>query len=84
MPIGATARCASGEERDMDDVKAQSAGVIIAFPDRAYRPSRAAPRPGEPRGEILLFTGVRYERLEPSPGPSRPFASDGRGRRRRS
>ena len=59
-------------------------GVIIAFPDRAYRPTRAAPRPGEPGGEILLFTGVRYERSEPSPGPSRPFASEGRGRRRRS
>ena len=67
----------------MGDVKAQSAGVIITFPDRVDRPHRAAPRPGEPRGEILLFTGVRYERLEPSPGPSRPFASD-RGRRRRS
>jgi hypothetical protein len=68
----------------MDDVKAHSAAVIITFPDRAYRPSRAAPRLGEPRGEILLFTGVRYERLEPSPGPSHPLRSDGRGRRRRS
>ena len=68
----------------MGDVKARAAGVIITFPDPASRPNRAALRADEPRGEILLFTGVRYERLEPSPGPSRPFATDGRGRRRRS
>ena len=67
----------------MGNVKPQSAGTIITFPKPADRPNRGAPRPGEPRGEILLFTGVRYERLEPSPGPSRPLASD-RGHRRRS
>ena len=66
----------------MGDLSAQNAGVIIAFPDPASRPHRPALRPDEPRGEILLFLGVRYERLEPSsPGPSRPFASDGRRRR---
>jgi hypothetical protein len=70
------------EDRDMGDVKARPAGVIITFPDAASRPNRNGLRAGEPRGEILLFTGVRYERLEPSPSPSRPFASDGRGRRR--
>ena len=68
----------------MGDVKARPAGTIIAFPDPASRPTRVALRADEPRGEILLFMGVRYERLDPSPGPSRPFASDGGGRRRRS
>jgi hypothetical protein len=72
------------EDRDMGDVRARLEGVIITFPDPASRPSRSALRAGEPRGEILLFTGVRYERLDPNPGPSRPLASDGRGRRRRS
>ena len=68
----------------MGDVRARPPGVIIAFPDPASRPNRVALRADEPRGEILLFTGVRYERLDPNPGPSRPFASDGGGRRRRS
>ena len=68
----------------MGDLQTPSAGVIIAFPDLAARPARPALSADEPRGEILLFTGVRYERLEPNPGPSRPFASDGRRRRRRS
>lgn len=68
----------------MHDVQARSAGVIIAFPKPATRPRRQALAPDEPRGEILLFTGVRYERFEPKPGPSRPAASDGRPRRRRS
>jgi hypothetical protein len=76
----------------MGDVQAQSAGVkrasvIVAFPGVASRPCRPSLGPDEPRGEILLFTGVRYERLEPNPGPSRPFRSNGHfppgGRRRR-
>ena len=72
----------------MGYVQARSAGVIVAFPDPAFRPQRSAPGADEPRGEILLFTGVRYERLEPSPDPSQPLASDHDtspgGRRRRS
>jgi hypothetical protein len=68
----------------MHEVQARSAAVIIAFPDPASRPSRSALGANEPRGEILLFTGVRYERSEPNPGPTRPYASDGRTRRRRS
>jgi hypothetical protein len=65
----------------MGDVQMRSAGVIIIFPDPTSRPSRSVLSPDEPRGEILLFTGVRYERLEPNPGPSRPLASNGRRRR---
>jgi hypothetical protein len=65
-----------------------STGAVIPFPGSACRPSRPALRADEPRGEILLFTGVRYERLEPKPGPSRPFRYNGHspagGRRRRS
>ncbi len=67
----------------MGEVQA-STGAVIPFPGSAGRPSRPALRADEPRGEILLFTGVRYERHEPNPGPSRPLATDGRGRRRRS
>lgn len=68
----------------MGEDQTRMAAVIIAFPDPSSRPARSAPGPEEPRGEILLFTGVRYERLDPNPGPSRPVASDGRGKRRRS
>ena len=68
----------------MHDGQARSESVTITFPDPLSRPRRPALRADEPRGEILLFTGVRYERLEPNPGPSRPAASDGRPRRRRS
>ena len=64
----------------MSDNQVRSTGVIIAFPDPRAR-SRASLGEAEPRGEILLFTGVRYERLESNPGPSR--VSDGQSRRRR-
>ena len=66
----------------MQDAWARSPGVVIAFPDAADRPQRSHVNPGEPRGEILLFTGVRYERPEPSPGPSRPYANSRPDRRR--
>jgi hypothetical protein len=56
--------------------------VVIAFPDAADRPQRPSLNAGEPRGEILLFTGVRYERPAPSTDPSRPYANNRPGRRR--
>lgn len=61
-----------------------SRGKLVAFPDRAHRPSRLPPRADEPRGEILLFTGVRYERLAPTmePSPIRKQPKAGRPRRR--
>lgn len=66
----------------MHDIWTRSPGVVIPLPDIADRPQRPLPSANEPRGEILLFTGVRYERPSPNPGPSRPFASNGpRGRR---
>ena len=67
----------------MQDVWTRSPAVVIAFPDAAERPQRSLAA-NEPRGEILLFTGVRYERPAPNPGPSRPFASRGASSRRRS
>ncbi len=72
------------KERNMGEVRTQEMGVVIPFPNVASRGLRPIQPSNGPRGEILLFTGVRYERLEPNPGPSRPFATDRRGRRRRS
>ncbi|MCJ2016554.1 MULTISPECIES: hypothetical protein [unclassified Methylobacterium] len=37
--------------------------LVIPFPGPEARRARRIPRSGEPRGEILLFLGVRYERL---------------------
>jgi hypothetical protein len=67
----------------MKEVVIRSPGVVVAFPDATSRPQRPHLSADEPRGEILLFTGVRYERPSPNPGPSRPIVSDGPGRRRR-
>lgn len=36
---------------------------LIPFPGAEARRSSRIPRSGERRGEILLFLGVRYERL---------------------
>lgn len=37
--------------------------ALIAFPGPEARRTRRTAGSGEPRGEILLFLGVRYERL---------------------
>ena len=66
----------------MSDVQNRATGVILAFPEPSARQTRTPPAEGEPRGEILIFTGVRYERLGPTSGPS--HFSDGSRRRRRS
>ncbi|MBZ6076376.1 hypothetical protein [Microvirga puerhi] len=65
----------------MNDAWSRSQGTLLIFPDPASRPPRPVLSANEPRGEILLFTGVRYERPSPNPGPSRPFASDSTRRR---
>ncbi len=63
-------------------VQAVSSAIVIPFrmPSR-----RSAVSNDGPRGEILFFTGVRYERqVEPSPEPLTPGVSDGQaGARRR-
>jgi hypothetical protein len=40
-----------------------ASAALIPFPGPETRRTRRQPRSGEPRGEILLFLGVRYERL---------------------
>lgn len=65
----------------MNDVWNRSPGTIVVFPDAASRPQRPALSTDEPRGEILIFTGVRYERPTSRPDPSRPFASGSTRRR---
>ncbi|MCB8820083.1 hypothetical protein [Microvirga rosea] len=65
----------------MSDIWSRSPGTVVSFPNPSSRPPRPSLSATEPRGEILLFTGVRYERPSPTPGPSRPFASDSTRRR---
>lgn len=36
---------------------------IVAFNSLAAAPRRAADKSGKPLGEIVFFTGVRYERV---------------------
>lgn len=63
-------------------VQAVSSATVIPFRMPATRPAAG----GEgPRGQILFFTGVRYERpAEPGPEPLKPSLSDGQaGARRR-
>lgn len=64
-------------------VQAVSSAIVIPF---RMPPTRAPIVGDEPRGEILFFTGVRYERqVEPAPAPITPDLSDARAgvRRRR-
>ncbi len=57
-------------------------GRVVAFerPERASRSSH--PREGERMGQILFFTGVRYERFAEPPQP-RSGPTSGTPRRRR-
>ena len=66
----------------MQDVWIRSPSVVIAFPGVSERPERQQVAAGELRGEILLFTGVRYERPAPASAPPRPIATNRPGRRR--
>ena len=81
-------RCTGAKERIMGEVRTQEAGVVIPFPDTASRGLRPIQPSSGPRGEILLFTGIRYEwQPEPTPAPSAPLLPGGTtsrtGRRRR-
>jgi hypothetical protein len=44
-----------------------SVAEVIAFPPVSARAKRAVAREDGERGRILLFTGVRYERLRDEP-----------------
>ncbi len=66
----------------MGDASSRPTGTLIPFPDSSARPQRPALSADDPRGEILLFTGIRYERLaEPSPEPADPGHRPKRRRR---
>ena len=71
----------------MSEVREQVAAVVIPFPDAATRGLRPIQSSAGPRGEILLFTGIRYDcQPEPNPAPPTPVATSGQrrpGRRRR-
>lgn len=75
------------KERIMGELRTHDTGVVIPFPDMASRGLRPVQPSNGPRGEILLFTGVRYEwQPEPTPTPSAPLLPGGNvrtGRRRR-
>jgi hypothetical protein len=47
-------------------LQARSAGgeKVVAFRPPAFRPRRERPADDAVRGRILLFTGVRYERMD--------------------
>ncbi|MFB0492312.1 hypothetical protein ABIE45_004898 [Methylobacterium sp. OAE515] len=47
----------------MRESTAAASAVLIPFPGPEARRTCRVPRSGERRGEILLFLGVRYERL---------------------
>jgi hypothetical protein len=78
----ATAGERRGKEGAMGDVSSRSIGSVIPFPASDMRPARPPLPPEHPRGEILLFTGIRYERqAEPSPAPIDPGRRPPRRRR---
>ena len=68
----------------MKKVELRASGEIVPFPDAALRATRRPFAAGEPRGVVVLFTGVRYDRRpEVPPGPFGPLATQGSPRRRR-
>lgn len=76
----------------MGEVQVQPKGEVIPFPDAASRGLRPVQSSNGPRGEILLFTGIRYDwqpepnPAAPTPTPPTPLSSGGQrptGRRRR-
>ena len=82
---GAASSAPADKAEGFMQVLEQTKGDLIPFPPAARRQTRPAPAADEPRGQILLFMGVRYER-QPEPGPEpTPSLSNGQpaGRRRR-
>ena len=71
----------------MGEVQVQPKGKVIPFPDAASRGPRPLSSSNGPRGEILLFTGIRYDwQPEPNPAAPTPLPPGGQrptGRRRR-
>lgn len=63
---------------DAVPISTPSAGNVISYAARASGRARRALAPGEPRGRILLFTGIIYYH-DASPGhdPAAPTHGDG-------
>lgn len=60
-------------------------GTVIAWPGRSAHAARRSLGADEPRGQILFFTGVRYERHAEAGAPTGadPSKTSGGDRRRR-
>jgi hypothetical protein len=76
-------RCVERMETGMDESITRPTGVVVAFPDRAARPSRSLPAGTGALGRIVLFTGIRYERPSADADERHPVVSGAPGRRRR-
>ena len=53
----------------MTQVQSSSGGTVVAFRSTGHKTRRPASQ-GEGRGAILLFTGVRYDRMDAEPSQS--------------
>lgn len=47
----------------MGEFRMRTTGIVIPFPPPPPRRARAEAADGQARGELLLFMGVRYERM---------------------
>jgi hypothetical protein len=55
-------------------------GKLVQFDKRRFAAKSEAPKPGE--SQVVIFTGVRYERRAVAPEPGKPPASTGPKRKR--
>jgi hypothetical protein len=67
----------------MDKPSARATGIVIPFPGPASRPTGLQTASRDAAGEIVLFTGIRYERPISAVETSRPLFSGEPGQRRR-
>jgi hypothetical protein len=58
-----SAPSSEGASDPLHEVRSPATAALIPFPGTEARRTRRIVRSGEQRGEILLFLGVRYERL---------------------
>lgn len=55
-------------------------GMLLRFSPKPDRPVTRAPAAGGQMGEVLLFTGIRYERGQ-APASAKPARTTGRRRK---
>ena len=58
-------------------------GIILPWPDKSARAKVRASQTGELLGQIIFFTGVRYERHPPDGDASPKNSQQQQGRRKR-